>query len=206
MSNLLLIGCSNWLGREIIDKLLQEKDTIIINSIDNLSSEFSSRQSSENYRYLDTFTFTYMDINNYNKVKELINKDTIIIYNIWKEPDSIKGIYNIVNICKEKGYKKLIYRTNKELISNFKSICSNLNNTIGIVYTGEVIGNYDINNKMDIKDTYVYYRKIGNKIVFKKGYDYYNMVDVASFIYFLMYFENSEPMCISQPTQYYKEI
>ena len=56
MSNLLLIGCSNWLGREIIDKLLQEKDTIILNSIDNLSSEFSSRQSSENYNYLYPYT------------------------------------------------------------------------------------------------------------------------------------------------------
>lgn len=206
MTNLLLIGCCNWLGREIIDKLLLEKDTITINIIDNLSSEYSSRHFSENYRYLDTFTFNYMDINNYSKVKELINKDTIIVYNIWKEPDSIKGIYNVINICKENGYKKLIYRTNNELISNFKSICSNLSDITGILYTGEVIGNYDIINKMDIKDTYKYYKKIGNNIILKNEYEYYNMIDVASFIYFLMYFENSEPMCIKQPTQYYKEI
>ena len=59
-----------------------KKDTIIINSIDNLSSEFSSRQSSENYRYLDTFTFTYMDINNYNKVSlELLWSDKINLQN-----------------------------------------------------------------------------------------------------------------------------
>ena len=200
MSNILLIGGCNWLCRELIEKLLSEKDTTKLTCIDNLSSEYSSRHIADKYNYLDTFEYIYMDVNNEQGINKLINKNTIIIYNISSEPDSVKGLYNIKNICIVNGFKKLIYRTNKEQLSNFKNICSELRNTVGIIYSGELVGNYDIKNKRDIIDTIKYYETIGNNVVINKNFEYYKMKDVVSFIYFLMNMESEEPIIISQPT------
>lgn len=205
MIKILLIGGCNWVCRELIEKLLYEKDTRKLICIDNLSSEYSSRHIATNYNYLDIFEYIYMDVNNEKKLKELIDENTIIIYNIWREPDSIKGLYNIKNICLKNKYKKLIYTTNKENLSNFKSICSDLKYTIGIVYSGELIGNYDIQNKMDIIDTINYYEKIGNNVYINKKFEYYKMSDAISFLYFLMDLEDINNIIITQPTQSFLE-
>lgn len=205
MANILLIGGCNWLCRELIDKLLDENDTTKLTCIDNMSSEYSSCDIVNKYKYVDTFEFIYMDVNNEKKLNKLINQNTIIIYNILSDPDSIKGLYNIKNICMNNGYKQLIYRTNNELLTNFKAICSELTNSIGIIYQGELVGNYDIINKMDIIDTIKYYDKIGNNVFINKNFEYYKMKDVVSFIYFLMNIENNDHIIISQPTQSFIE-
>lgn len=205
MANILLIGGCNWLCRELIDKLIDENDKTKLTCIDNLSSEYSSCHIVNKYKNLDTFEFIYMDVNNEKKLNKLINKNTIIIYNIFSDPDSIKGLYNIKNICMNNGYKQLIYRTNNELLTNFKTICSELTNSIGIIYDGELVGNYDIINKMDIIDTIKYYDKIGNNVYINKNFEYYKMKDVVSFIYFLMNIENNDHIIISQPTQSFVE-
>ena len=205
MTNILLIGGCNWLCRELIDKLQDENDKTKLTCIDNMSSEYSSCHIVNKYKNLDTFEFIYMDVNNEKKLNKLINKNTIIIYNILSDPDSIKGLYNIKNICMNNGYKQLIYRTNNELLTNFKTICSELTSSIGIIYEGELVGNYDIINKMDIIDTIKYYDKIGNNVYINKNFEYYKMKDVVSFIYFLMNIDNNDHIIISQPTQSFVE-
>lgn len=207
MNKILIIGGCNWLGREMIEKLLSEKDTTKLICIDNLSSEYSSRHIASKYNYLDTFEYIYMDVNDVKKLNKLIDEKTIIIYNILSEPDSIKGLYIIKNICLKNGFKKFIYRTNDELLSNFKNICSELKHSIGIIYRGELIGNYDIYHKKDIIETIKYYEKIGNNVYINKNFEYYNMKDVISFIYFLIYMEieKEEHIVITQPTQTYIE-
>jgi dTDP-D-glucose 4,6-dehydratase len=157
---IILLGGCNWLGRDLMNKLLSEKTNFHLTWVDNLSSEYSSRHLTWEFEYLkeDCYDFKYGDITNYSFLKSIMSEDSTIIYNIWREPDSIIGMEHITNLSKEYN-SKLIYTTNDTLAQTFKKIIqkNNVNKSIGIQYTGEIIGNYDIYNKRDPIDTIDYY-------------------------------------------------
>ena len=204
MFNILLVGCCNWFSRDFVNKILQEKDIYNIICVDNLSSELSSRIFSTKFEYLDIFSFKYMDIvSNPHQLYQYIDNNTIIVFNIWREPDSIIGIYNIVNICRLNGYHKLIYTSH---INNYKKIHNIINilpSSIGILYEGELVGKYGIPNKRDIIDTIKYYKKIRNNYIPNETFDYYTMESCINFIYFLIKMNNYGNQIFTQPVNHH---
>lgn len=208
MKNILLLGGCNWLLRELLDLLLIKKEYFTLKCIDNLSSEYSSRSFSHNYEYLgnEVFEYIYGDINNIELLKKYITDDTIIIYNIWNQIDSFNGFINVLSLCKDKN--KVIYTTNKEQSQLFTHYIEKINfkNITGICYEAELIGNYDIFNKLDKIDTLLYYKKIGNNIHIDLNFHYYTMNSCASFIYFFLKDDVCEPLFICQPKQLYNTI
>ena len=111
---------------------------------------------------------------------------------------------HITNLSKEYN-SKLIYTTNDTLAQTFKKIIqkNNVNKSIGIQYTGEIIGNYDIYNKRDPIDTIDYYKKIGNNILVNNNFEYYTMISAVQFIYFFIIQDMDEHILIKQPTKIY---
>ena len=136
---IILIGGCNWLGRDLIHKLLLEKTNFHLTWVDNLSSEYSSRHFTWQFEYLkdDFYDFKYGDITNYSFLESIIVENSIVIYNVWKEPDSIISMDNITLLSKKYNCK-LIYTTNDKLVSSFKQIIqkNNLDKVIGIQYKG----------------------------------------------------------------------
>jgi hypothetical protein len=201
--DILLIGGCNWIARELIDKLLENKDPFTLTIIDNLSSPISSRQFSSMYAYLDEVCYVYGDIKMIS-IDTYIHPDTIVIYNIWCEPDSVLGLYKVVNTCKIKPYSKLIYTVNPSLKQQFISITSVLPSTIGITCDGELIGNYGIDNIRDPIDTIQYYKDIGNNVFMNKKFHYYDMTSAVNFIYFWFFIDSKEIHThINQPLKEY---
>ena len=207
MKDILLLGGCNWLLRELIDILLENNETFTLRCIDNLSSEYSSRIFSQNYEYLgnEVFEYIYGDINNIELLKQYINKDTIIIYNIWNEKYAFNGFINTLSYCTNKN--KVIYTIHKDLSSIFLNYVKriNLKNITGICYDAELIGNYGVLNKRDKIDTLLYYKQIGNNVPIDLNFYYYTMNSCASFIYFFLKDTIEEPMFISQPKKLYNE-
>lgn len=203
---IILLGGCNWLGRDLLNKLLLEKIKFHLTWVDNLSSEYSSRHFTWYFEYLkdDCYDFKYGDITNYSFLESIMIEDSIIIYNIWKEPDSIIGMDNITSLS-NKYNSKLIYTTNDKLVSSFKHIIkkNNTNKVIGIQYKGELIGDYDIWNKRDPIDTIKYYKKIGNPILSQSSFEYYTMESAIQFIYFFIIQDMDENLLINQPTKLY---
>jgi len=203
---IILLGGCNWLGRDLMNKLLSEKTNFHLTWVDNLSSEYSSRHLTWEFEYLkeDCYDFKYGDITNYSFLKSIMSEDSTIIYNVWREPDSIIGMEYITNLSKEYN-SKLIYTTNDTLAQTFKNIIqkNNANKSIGIQYTGEIIGNYDIYNKRDPIDTIDYYKKIGNNILVNNNFEYYTMISAVQFIYFFIIQDMDEHILIKQPTKIY---
>jgi hypothetical protein len=203
---IILLGGCNWLGRDLMNKLLSAKTNFHLTWVDNLSSEYSSRHLTWEFEYLkeDCYDFKYGDITNYSFLKSIMSEDSTIIYNIWREPDSIIGMEHITNLSKEYN-SKLIYTTNDTLAQTFKKIIqkNNVNKSIGIQYTGEIIGNYDIYNKRDPIDTIDYYKKIGNNILVNNNFEYYTMISAVQFIYFFIIQDMDEHILIKQPTKIY---
>lgn len=202
---IILIGGCNWLGRDLIHKLLLEKTDFHLTWVDNLSSEYSSRHFTWQFEYLkdDFYDFKYGDITNYSFLESIMVEQSIVIYNVWREPDSIIGMDNITLLSK-KYNSKLIYTTNDTLVSSFKQIIqkNNLDKVIGIQYKGELIGDYDIWNKRDPINTIDYYKKIGNPIDIP-SFEYYTMESAVQFIYFFLLQDMDENIVISQPTKLY---
>ena len=202
---IILIGGCNWLGRDLIHKLLLEKTDFHLTWVDNLSSEYSSRHFTWQFEYLkdDFYDFKYGDITNYCFLESIMVEHSIVIYNVWREPDSIIGMDNITLLSKKNNFK-LIYTTNDTLVSSFKKIIekNNVNNVIGIQYKGELIGDYDIWNKRDPINTIDYYKKIGNPIDIP-SFEYYTMESAVQFIYFFLLQDMDENILISQPTKLY---
>ena len=202
---IILIGGCNWLGRDLIHKLLLEKTDFHLTWVDNLSSEYSSRHFTWQFEYLkdDFYDFKYGDITNYCFLESIMVEHSIVIYNVWREPDSIIGMDNITLLSKKNNFK-LIYTTNDTLVSSFKKIIekNNVNNVIGIQYKGELIGDYDIWNKRDPINTIEYYKKIGNPIDIP-SFEYYTMESAVQFIYFFLLQDMDENILISQPTKLY---
>lgn len=202
---IILIGGCNWLGRDLIHKLLLEKTDFHLTWVDNLSSEYSSRHFTWQFEYLkdDFYDFKYGDITNYSFLESIMVEHSIVIYNVWREPDSIIGMDNITLLSKKYNCK-LIYTTNDILVSSFKQIIqkNNLDKVIGIQYKGELIGDYDIWNKRDPINTIEYYKKIGNPIDIP-SFEYYTMESAVQFIYFFLLQDMDENIVISQPTKLY---
>ena len=202
---IILIGGCNWLGRDLIHKLLLEKTNFHLTWVDNLSSEYSSRHFTWQFEYLkdDFYDFKYGDITNYSFLESIIVENSIVIYNVWKEPDSIIGMDNITLLSKKYNCK-LIYTTNDILVASFKQIIqkNNVHKVIGIQYKGELIGDYDIWNKRDPINTIDYYKKIGNPIDVC-SFEYYTMESAVQFIYFFLLQDMDENILISQPTKLY---
>jgi|TARA_B110000261_G_C12932834_1_gene297236 hypothetical protein len=191
------------MARELIDKLLFNKDIFSITIIDNLSSPSSSREFSYMYEYLDEFTYIYGDIVTLSLTK-YITSDTIIIYNIWSEPSSIMGLYNVVNFCKDNSYYKFIYTTKQSLKSQFISITSVLRASVCITCEGELIGNYGIENLKDPIDTIQYYKDIGNNVYMNRNFNYYDMTSAVNFIYLWFFIHiDDEHTHINQPLKVY---
>lgn len=202
---IILIGGCNWLGRDLIHKLLLEKTDFHLTWVDNLSSEYSSRHFTWQFEYLkdDFYDFKYGDITNYSFLESIMVEHSIVIYNVWREPDSIIGMDNITLLSKKYNCK-LIYTTNDILVASFKQIIqkNNLDKVIGIQYKGELIGDYDIWNKRDPINTIEYYKKIGNPIDIP-SFEYYTMESAVQFIYFFLLQDMDENILISQPTKLY---
>jgi len=95
---IVLVGGSNWLGRDLMRKLLSEKKSFHLTWIDNLSSEYSSRHYTWDFEYLkdDCFDFQYGDITSYDFLKSIICKDSIIIY---KNPEIQLAFDNDIESC-----------------------------------------------------------------------------------------------------------
>jgi hypothetical protein len=200
---ILLIGGCNWIARELIDKLLFNKDTFSITIIDNLSSTISSRNIITMYAYLDEVKYVYGDITNMN-IEPYITPNTIIIYNIWTEPDSIIGLYKLVSCCKNKQYNKLIYTVKPSLKPQFTSMTESLRSSVGITYDGELVGEYGIPNVRDPIDTIQYYKDIGNNVFMNKDFTYYDMTSAVNFIYFWFLLDSGdEHTHINQPLKVY---
>lgn len=202
---IVVLGGCNWFGRDLMHKLLSEKNKFHLTWVDNLSSEYSSRHFTWDFEYLkdDCYDFKYGDINDYSFLKSIMSKESILIYNIWQQPQSIIGMEHISILCKEFNCK-LIYTTNQTLVHSFKHIIkkNGVTKSIGIQYNGELVGHYDIYNKRDPIDTIEYYKKIGNKINLS-SFEYYTMESVIQFIYFFIIQETNEPIFIQQPTLIY---
>jgi len=175
--------------------------------VDNLSSEYSSRHLTWEFEYLkgDCFDFKYGDITNYAFVESIITENSIIIYNIWNEPDSILGFDYVTAIAKTKK-SKIMYMTNNTLVSSFNYIITKhqLDVTIGIKLVGELIGDYGISHKRDPIDTIEYYKKIGNNVYMNPSFEYYTMESVIQFIYFFLLQDMDESILILQPTKIYQ--
>ena len=201
---IILLGGCNWLGRDLMNKLLSEKINFHLTWVDNLSSEYSSRHFTWDFEYLkgDCYDFKYGDITNYSFLKSIMSENTTIIYNIWSEPSSILGMDHITNLAKE-YHSKLIYTTHSTLVDTFQKIIQkNKTTAIGIQYSGELIGDYDIWNKRDALDTIEYYKKIGNPIG-NSAFEYYTMNSAVQFIYFFILQDIDESILIKQPTIIY---
>ena len=206
--NIVLIGGCNWFGRNLIHKLLNEKINFHITWLDNLSSELSSRHIMFEFEYLkgDCFDFKYGDVRDYNFLNLNIQSNSIIIYNIWNQPDSIIGMTHIGDIIKHKTIQKIIYTTNPSLSLDFECLIKKkqMKHMIGIIYDGEIIGDYDIFNKRDKIKTIDYYKEIGNNVILNLDFNYFHMKDAICFIYFfLLQPRDDENMIISQPTKNY---
>jgi len=203
---IVLVGGSNWLGRDLMRKLLSEKKQFHFTWIDNLSSEYSSRHYTWDFEYLkdDCFDFQYGDITSYDFLKSIICKDSIIIYNVWTQPQCVIGMDNIARLSRELDCR-LIYTTPKSLIDSFKYIIqkNKLQGVIGIQYKGELVGQYDIFNKRDPIDTIQYYKKIGNKIT-HASFEYYTMDSAVHFIYFFIIQPMDDNLFIQQPILIYQ--
>jgi hypothetical protein len=202
---IVLIGGCNWLGCRLMDKLLLEKQSFHLTWVDNLSSEYSSRHFTWDFGYLneDCFSFQYGDIHNIPFLESILNKDVVVIYNIWNDPDSLVGFENVTTIVK-RNENKFIYTANPSMTSTFESILKKKNiKGVGILYEGEVVGDYGIWNKRDILDTIHYYKSIGNKYSFYDHYTYYTMESAAQFIYFFILQDMGNHILIQQPSQIY---
>jgi len=203
--NIILFGGCNWYGRELIHKLLEKKEQFHITWVDNLCSEYSSRHITFKFEYLkeDCFDFVYGDVKDYFFLKSIIKKNSIIIYNIWSQPNAISGLTHICNIIKEVPILKLIYTTNKSLNIDFNCLIKKkeIQNIIGIIYDGEIIGDFDIYNKRDKIETLEYYKNIKNNIFIENNFKYFNMSDVSSFLYFLLKNDFNHELIIEQPNK-----
>jgi len=201
---IILLGGCNWLGRDLMTKLLSEKINFHLTWVDNLSSEYSSRHFTWDFEYLkgDCYDFKYGDITNYSFLKSIMSESAILIYNVWSDPDAILGMDNITKLSKE--FKcKFIYTTNSTLTGSFQTIVAkNKTTAIGIEYSGELVGNYDIWNKRDALDTIDYYKKIGNPIR-TTAFEYYTMNSAVQFIYFFIIQDMDESILIKHPTILY---
>jgi len=201
---IILLGGCNWLGRDLMNKLLSEQKNFHLTWVDNLSSEYSSRHFTWDFEYLkdDCYDFKYGDITNYSFLKSIVSNQSTIIYNIWREPDSMIGMDHITNLAKEYNCK-LIYTTNNTLAKSFQNIIQKKQmKAIGIEYNGELVGDYAIWNKRDAIDTIEYYKKIGNPI-FTSHFEYYTMNSAVQFIYFFIIQDMDETILIKQPTIIY---
>jgi hypothetical protein len=202
---IILLGGCNWLGRNLMDKLLLEKEPFHMTWVDNLSSEYSSRHFTWDYEYLkdDCYEFIYGDVTNYTFLESLMSENCTIIYNIWRQPDCMIGMNHICELVK-KYNSILIYTTPKILTKSFERIINNhhLKGTIGIEYVGELIGDYSIWNKRDAIETIEYYKKIGNPITINE-FEYYTMESATQFIYFFIIQPMEDNILIKQPTILY---
>ena len=204
---ILLLGGCNWLGRDLMKKLLSEKKPFHLTWVDNLSSELSSRHFSFEYEYLkdDCFEFKYGDIKDYNFLKSCIEDNITIIYNIWNNPNAIIGFTNIMSLCSNLTNVKVIYTTNHSMSPMFKQIIDKkkIRDITGILYEGEIIGKYDIWNKRDKIDTNAYYTEIGNTHYIDTSFVYHKMESIIQFIFFLIIQDMDETILIKQPTDNY---
>jgi hypothetical protein len=202
--NIILLGGCNWVGRHLMHKLLFERQNFHLTWVDNLSSEYSTRNFTWEFEYLknDCYDFKYGDITNYTFLDSILTKDAIVIYNIWKEPDSIIGMNHICQLV-NKYNLKLIYTTSKTLTNSYEHIINThaLRGVTGIEYNGELIGDYGIWNKRDILETHEYYKRIGNKIDLNMDFEYYTMESATQFIYFFIIQPMEDNLLIKQPTQ-----
>jgi hypothetical protein len=203
---IILLGGCNWLGTTLMNKLLSEKKSFHLTWVDNLSSDYSSRHFTWDFEYLrdDCFSFQYGDINNISFLESIITKDSIVVYNIWNDPNSIIGFEHVCSIVK-KHNNKLIYTSNETMVDTFECIVKkkNIQNVVGIKYIGELVGYYDIFNKRDIIDTIHYYESIGVDFSFNDVYSYYTMESASQFIYFFLIQDMENNILIEQPTQNY---
>lgn len=197
--DILLFGGCNWFGRELINKLLEKKNIVKINIIDNLSSETSSRQFYLDYQYIDSINYIHADVK-YINFDNLISDNTYIIYNIWNSNDSIIGFHRLCEFCRKYKLNNKIYFTcDKKLSSIFEKLAVDLK-YIGIICDAEIIGNFGIDNVRDKKDTFIYYNRIGNTINFDLKFDYYCMKEHISFLYFLFNVNFDKGYMITMPT------
>ena len=79
-----------------------------------------------------------------------------------------------------------------------------LRSSVGIIYEGELVGDYGISNIRDPINTIQYYKDIGNNVFMNKKFTYYEMTSVANFIYFWFLIElGDEHTQINQPLKLY---
>tara|TARA_B110000114_G_C14889508_1_gene316155 strand:- start:156 stop:659 length:504 start_codon:yes stop_codon:yes gene_type:complete len=160
------------------------------------------------FEYLkgDCFDFKYGDVKDYNFLNSNIQTNSIIIYNIWKQPDNIIGMNHISDIMKHKYIQKVIYTTNESLSNDLNCLIEKkkMNSMVGILYKGEIIGNYNIFNKRDKIETIKYYKEIQNNTYINLDFNYFHMKDAICFIYFFLIQPlEDENIIISQPTKNY---
>jgi hypothetical protein len=79
-----------------------------------------------------------------------------------------------------------------------------LPSSVGIIYEGELVGDYGIPNIRDPINTIQYYKDIGNNIFMNKTFTYYDMTSVVNFIYFWFIIDlGNEHTQINQPLKVY---
>lgn len=205
--NIILIGGCNWLGKHLMNKLLSDGPLFRLTWVDNLSSQLSSRHFVWDFEYLneDCFAFKYGDITNASFLESILTPSAIVIYNIWNQ-SSLAGFELLANRV-EPYNLKLIYTT-KHYGQIFQSILKekNIKESIGIQYSGELIGDYGIWNKRDAIETIHYYNKIGNHVSIPTQFDYYTMESATHFIYFFILQDMCGNMLIQQPTQMFSSV
>ncbi len=133
---ILVTGCSGFIGFHLAKKLLEKKKSILgIDIIDNYYSKSKKIQRLNIIKKFDNFNFLKVDLNNFDKLRKIINKypiDTIIHlaaqpgvrislsnpFNTLKQ--NLTAFINVLEIARLKKVKKFIYASSSSVYGNSK--------------------------------------------------------------------------------------
>jgi len=136
--NILVTGCSGFIGFHLSKKILEKEEYNLI-GIDNLNTYYDVELKKSRLKLLKKnkkkFVFYKTDINNYNKVNKIFIKHKIsyvihlaaqagVRYSI-KNPkayidSNIMGFFNIINLSKEYKVKHLLFASTSSVYGNSK--------------------------------------------------------------------------------------
>jgi UDP-glucuronate 4-epimerase len=133
--NILVTGCSGFIGYHLINKLLDKKHKII--GIDNLNNYYSVKLKLirlNNLKKKKNFLFYKIDIKNRKSLQKIYNKKIDLIINLaaqagvqysFKNPKkyldtNVVGFFNILEFAKEKNVKKIMFASSSSIYGSLK--------------------------------------------------------------------------------------
>ena len=134
--NILVTGCSGFIGYHLINKLLDKKHKVI--GIDNLNNYYSVKLKLlrlNNLKKKRNFSFYKIDIKNRKSLQKIFNKKIDLIINLaaqagvqysFKNPkkyldSNVIGFFNILELAKEKNIKKIMFASSSSIYGSIKA-------------------------------------------------------------------------------------